>query len=84
MEVGRKPRHLMQPRTVTISEVPAWHLTSQMSLRCLMYTRSVSMISRMTLVRICCLFSQCLWRLWLASSSCSSLGVLLEFSDSSS
>lgn len=59
-------------------------LTSQMSRRCLMYTRSVSMISWMTLVRICCLLSGCLWRPRPASSAGSSPGVPLEPSASSS
>lgn len=49
-----------------------------------MYTRSVFMISWMTLVLIWCLLSACLWRVLPASSSCSSPCVLLEFSDSSS
>lgn len=59
-------------------------LTSQMSLRCLIYTRSVFMISWMTLVRICCWLSGCLWRALLVSSSCSSPWELLRFSGSSS
>lgn len=49
-----------------------------------MYTRSVFMISWMTLVRICCWLSGCLWRALLLSSSCSSPWELLQLSGSSS
>lgn len=59
-------------------------LTSQMSFRCLMYTRSVFMISWMTLALICCLLSGCRWRSVPGPSSCSPPGVPLDFSDSSS
>lgn len=49
-----------------------------------MYTRSVFMISWMTLALICCLLSECLWRSMLVSPSCSPPGVPPDLSDSSS
>lgn len=49
-----------------------------------MYTRSLLMISWMTLVRICCLLSACLWGLGSTPPSCSSPWPLLELSGGSS